>query len=75
VQRPTTVRSDAGPDRVTVADLAREFDQPLDVVESIYREEERRLESARIKTFIGVLVTGRVRAELRRRSGESARDA
>ncbi len=69
MQQPIAFRRRTGSDRVTVDGLAREFDQPIDVVESLYREEERRLDSARIKTFVDVLVTGRVRAELRRRSG------
>lgn len=62
-------REVAGPDTGLVDGLAREFDVPAEVVEVIYREEAHRLEAqARIKTFLGVLVAGRVRAELRRRA-------
>lgn len=58
-----------GPDTGVVDGLAREFAVPAEVVELIYREEAHRLEEqARIKTFLSVLVAGRVRAELRRRA-------
>jgi hypothetical protein len=45
--------------------LARETDTPVDTVQEIYRAEHDRLErSARIKTFISVLVHRRVKALL-----------
>jgi len=45
--------------------LARETDTPVDMVQKIYRAEHDRLErSARIKTFISVLVHRRVKALL-----------
>jgi hypothetical protein len=47
--------------------LAREFHAPAWQVEAIYREELCRLAAgARIQAFLGVLVTRRVRARLRR---------
>ena len=45
--------------------LARETDTPVDTVQEIYRIEHDKLErSARIKTFISVLVHRRVKALL-----------
>lgn len=45
--------------------LARETDTPVDTVQEIYRTEHEKLErSARIKTFISVLVHRRVKALL-----------
>ncbi len=45
--------------------LARETDTPFDTVQEIYRAEHDKLErSARIKTFISVLVHRRVKALL-----------
>jgi len=45
--------------------LARETDTPVDTVQEIYRAEHDKLErSARIKTFIPVLVHRRVKALL-----------
>ena len=45
--------------------LARETDTPVDMVQEIYRAEHDKLErSARIKTFVSVLVHRRVKALL-----------
>ena len=45
--------------------LARETDTPVDMVQEIYRTEHDKLErSARIKTFVSVLVHRRVKALL-----------
>jgi hypothetical protein len=45
--------------------LARDTDTPVDVVEEIYRVERDKLErTARIKTFVSVLVQRRVKALL-----------
>ena len=45
--------------------LARETDTPVDTVQEIYQTEHEKLErSARIKTFISVLVHQRVKALL-----------
>jgi hypothetical protein len=46
--------------------LARELHLPFEQVERIFNEEARKIEAtARIKTFVGVIVASRVRAELR----------
>ncbi len=45
--------------------LARETDTPVDTVQELYRAEHDKLErSARIKTFVSVLVRRRVKALL-----------
>jgi len=50
-----------------VLSLARELDLPPEHVARVYRDEASRIEAgARIKTFVSVIVTSRVRAELRR---------
>lgn len=62
-------REAPGPDAGLVDGLAREFAVPAEVVELICREEAHRLETqGRIRTFLSVLVAGRVRADLRRRA-------
>jgi len=53
--------------------LARELKLPFEYVERVYLDEASALEaSARVKKFVSVLVTGRTRAELRRRQREAA---
>lgn len=50
--------------------LARETDMPVDTVQRIYRAEHDKLErSARIKTFMAVLVHRRVKALLQLERG------
>lgn len=45
--------------------LARDTDTPVDVVQEIYRVEREKLErSARVKTFVSVLLHRRVKALL-----------
>jgi hypothetical protein len=52
--------------RGVVESLARELEMPLEHVERVYREEATKIEAeARIKTFVGVIVTRRVRVRLR----------
>jgi hypothetical protein len=47
--------------------LARELEMSVEQVERIYGEEASKIEAnARIRTFIPLLVTSRVRAEFRR---------
>ncbi len=54
--------------RAAMESLARELSVPLEQVEEACRREAEALESdARIKNFVPVLVTSRVRSELRRR--------
>jgi hypothetical protein len=55
-------------DRMAVVNmLARELEMSVDQVERIYGEEASKIEAnARIRTFIPVLVTSRVRAKFRR---------
>lgn len=49
--------------------LARKTNTPLEQVEEVYAAERAALErSARIKTFIGVLATGRTRSALSARA-------
>lgn len=51
-----------------VAQLARELQMSVEQVEQVYGEEASKIEAdARIRTFVPVLVTARVKAELRRR--------
>jgi hypothetical protein len=53
--------------------LARETNTPLEKVAEIYAAESAELErSARVKTFVGVLATRRVRRILNERSGGGA---
>jgi hypothetical protein len=54
--------------RSAMESLARELRVPLEQVEEACRREAEALEpDARIKNFVPVLVTSRVRSELRRR--------
>jgi hypothetical protein len=54
-----------------IESLARETDTPIDTVREIYRVERDKLErSARIKTFVFVLVHRRVKALLRVERGK-----
>jgi len=64
----TQPAADSSPmDETLRESLAREFHAPAWQVEAIYREELCRLAAgARIQAFLGVLVTRRVRARLRR---------
>jgi hypothetical protein len=53
--------------------LARETNTPVEKVAEIYATESAELErTARVKTFVGVLTTRRVRRILNERSGGSA---
>ena len=65
---PAQPAADSPPmDEALRESLAREFHVSAWQVEAIYREELRRLAAgARITTFLGVLVTRRVRARLAR---------
>jgi len=54
------------PQHAVVESLARELNMPFEQVERVYTEQVRQIEAtARIKTFVGVIVASRVRAELR----------
>ncbi len=54
------------PQHAAVESLARELNLPFEQVERVYIEQVRQIEAtARIKTFVGVIVANRVRAELR----------
>jgi hypothetical protein len=53
--------------------LARELNLPFEYVERVYLDEASALQaSARVKNFVPALVTGRTRAELRRRQRRAA---
>jgi len=53
--------------RATMESLARELSVPVEQVEEACRREAEAIEAdARIKSFVPVLVTSRVRSELRR---------
>jgi len=55
--------------------LARELDLPFDQVERVFDEETCKIEAtARILTFVGVIVASRVRAELRQQKAATERD-
>lgn len=55
------------PQRAAADALARELNMPFEQVERVFNDELRRIEATvRIKTVVGVLVAGHVRAELRR---------
>lgn len=61
------VRVTTDPVPSVVHSLAREMHLAVEHVARVYRDEASRIESeARIKTFVPVIVTSRVRAELRR---------
>jgi hypothetical protein len=66
----------ATPSETAVIDsLARELVLPFEQVERAFNEEARKIEAtARIKTFVGVIVASRVRAELRQQQRATARD-
>jgi hypothetical protein len=67
VHQQTGIQMATDPPRAVVESLARELELPVEHVERVYREEATKIEAeARIKTFVGVIVTRRVRAELRR---------
>ena len=54
--------------RAAMESLARELSVPVEQVEKACRREAEAIEAeARIKSFVPVLVTSRVRSELRRR--------
>ena len=54
--------------RAVMESLARELSVPVEQVEKACRREAEAIEAdARIKSFVPVLVTSRVRSELRRR--------
>lgn len=54
--------------RAAMESIARELSVPVDQVERACRREAAAIEAdARIKSFVPVLVTSRVRSELRRR--------
>ena len=54
--------------RAAMESLARELSVPVEQVEKACRREAEAIEAdARIKNFVPVLVTSRVRSELRRR--------
>jgi hypothetical protein len=56
--------------QATIEALARELDLPFEQVASVYRRQVAALESgARIKNFVPILVSQRVRQELRRQHG------
>lgn len=58
--------------RAAMESLARELRVPLDQVEKACRREAAAIEAdARIKSFVPVLVTSRVRSELRRRQRDA----
>ena len=57
-----------------IGSLARELDLPFEQVGRVFNEEAARIEAtARIKTFVGVIVASRVRAALRQQRA-TARD-
>lgn len=57
-----------GMSRTAMESLARELGLPVEEVEQACRQETRAIGAdARIKNFVPVLVTSRVRSELRRR--------
>jgi Protein of unknown function (DUF3562). len=57
----------ADPANAIVRSLALELDMPAEHVAHVYRAEAVKIEAeARIKTFVPIIIAGRVRAELRR---------
>jgi hypothetical protein len=67
VNQTTDTRVNADPALAAMHSLARELDLPLEHVARVYREEASKIAAeARIKTFVSVIVTSRVHAELRR---------
>ncbi len=73
----TSVTRDKSADRPTDADaeidsLARETDMPVEVVQQIYHSERAKLErTARIKTYVPVLIHRQVKALLREQRASS----
>ena len=63
------------PQHAVVESLARELDLPFEQVERVYIDQARQIEpNARIKTFVGVIVASRVRAELRKQQAVTELD-
>jgi len=55
--------------------LARELELPFEQVERVFNEEASKIEAtARINTFVGVIVASRVRTELRQQRRAADRD-
>lgn len=68
--RPATGSTDA-----VIDSLARELELPFEQVERVFNEEACKIEAtARIKTYVGVIVASRVRTELRRQRRAAGRD-
>jgi hypothetical protein len=69
MNRPVNAPHPAGEvTRTAMESLARELRVPIEQVEKACRREAAAIEAdARIKSFVPVLVTSRVRSELRRR--------
>jgi hypothetical protein len=77
MKNEATAASEQSVDRSTDADaeiesLARETDMPVELVQKIYTSERAKLErTARIKTFVPVLVHRHVKALLREQRASS----
>jgi Protein of unknown function (DUF3562) len=77
MENVTFVTSKQSANRPTNADaeiesLARETDMPVEVVEQIYTSEREKLErTARIKTYVPVLIHRQVKALLREQRASS----
>lgn len=62
-----------GEHRSTTEMLARETNTPIETVEEIYSAEVAELEqTARIKTYVGVIATSRTRIILAKRSADNS---
>ena len=60
---------------LVIDSLARELELPFEQVKRVFKEEACKIEAtARIKTFVGVIVASRVRTELRQQRRAADRD-
>jgi hypothetical protein len=75
VQSQTGIGPANPSESTAIRSLARELDLPFERVERVFNEEAAKIEAtARIKTFVGVIVASRVRAALRQQQPATARD-
>jgi len=67
-----TIRQSSADADAEIESLARETDMPVELVQEIYTSERAKLErTARIKTFVAVLVHRQVKARLREQRASS----